>query len=101
VSLAKTGCSFNDDTKKHKAKQLFYSYNPTKKGGIKIQVKLKAKPILDTLINEFNLEGKDSIYRKNNKGSSYINIETGFYKAVGKTKYDKILMRIIDLILEE
>lgn len=101
VSLAKTGCSFNDDTRKHGAKQLFYSNNPSQKGGIKIQIKSKAKLILDTLRNEFNLEGCDSIYRKNKNGSSYIKIETGFYKDVGETEFNKILIRIIDLLLEQ
>jgi len=80
---------------------LFYSKNPSKKGGMKIEVKSKAKSILDTLNNEFNLDGLDSISRKNSKGSSYIKIETGFYKDVGEEEFNKILIRIIDLMLNE
>ena len=99
VTLAKTESSFNDDSKKHGAKKLFYSRNPSKKGGMKIEVKSKAKFILDTLNNEFNLEGLDSISRKNSKGSSYIKIETGFYKDVGEEEFNQILIRIIDLML--
>jgi hypothetical protein len=43
----------------------------------------------------------DSISRKNSKGSSYIKIETGFYKDVGEEEFNKILIRIIDLMLNE
>ena len=100
VSLAKTGCSFNNDSSKHGNKQLFYSGNPRKRGGFRIWVKFKAKLILDTVKLEFSLSESENISRKIGGGSSYIKIETGFYNEVGSEKFNKITSRIIDLILE-
>ena len=100
VSLAKTGCSFNNDLSKHGNKQLFYSGNPRKRGGFRIWVKFKAKLILDTIKLEFSLSESENISRKIGGGSSYIKIETGFYNEVGSEKFNKITSRIIDLILE-
>ena len=100
VSLAKTGCSFNNDSSKHGNKQLFYSGNPKKRGGFRIWVKFKAKLILDTIKLEFSLSESENISRKIGGGSSFIKIETGFYNEVGSEKFNKINSRIIDLILE-
>ena len=100
VSLAKTGCSFNDDSAKHGKKQLFYSYNPAKRGGIVIQVKYKAQSILDTIKVEFSLSESENISIKMVRGSSSIQIETGFYNEIGAERFTKITSRIIDLILE-
>ena len=100
VSLAKTGCSFNNDSLKRGNKQLFYSGNPRKKGGFRIWVKCKAKSILDTIKLEFDLLESENISRKIGNGSSYIMIETDFYNEVGSDKFDKVTSRIIDLILE-
>jgi len=100
VSLAKTGCSFNDDSSKHGNKQLFYSGNPRKRGGFRIWVKYKAKSILDTIKVEFDLSESENISRKIGGGSSYIKIETGFYNEIGAERFNKITSRIIDLILE-
>ena len=100
VSLAKTGCSFNNDSAKHGNKQLFYSANPGKRGGFRIWVHCKAKSILDTIKLEFDLSESENISRKIGGGSSFIKIETGFYNEVGVEKFNKITSRIIDLILE-
>ncbi|MBT3417141.1 MAG: hypothetical protein HN427_00025 [Flavobacteriales bacterium] len=100
VSLAKTGCSFNDDKAKHGNKQLFYSGNPRKRGGFRIWIKYKAKSILGTIKGEFDLTESENISRKIGGGSSYIAIETGLYNEVGAEKFNKITARVIDLILE-
>ena len=101
VSLAKTGCSFNDDTQKHGKKQLFYSNNPGKLGGFRISIHYKAKPIYDTISSEFQLVNCENISRKIKKGKgSYIEIQTTLFKKLGEDKFNKVVSRIIDLILE-
>lgn len=100
VSLAKTGCSFNDDSQKRGKKQLVYCGNPAMRGGFRIWIHYKAKFIYDTIKEEFQIEDSVNIYRKINAGSSFIFIETAFFNEVKAEKFNKIITRVLDLILE-
>jgi hypothetical protein len=97
ISFAKTGTSFNDETRLGRGKQqLLYCSNPSRKAlGMKIWVKSntgKTKAMYEAIKTQFNLEESENISIIKNKD---LVLEYGVYIEL-KDRYAKLLAYIIN-----
>ena len=97
ISFAKTGTSFNDETRLGRGKQqLLYCSNPSRKAlGMKIWVKSntgKTKAMYEAIKTQFNLEESENISIAKNKD---LVLEYGIYIEL-KDRYAELLAYIID-----
>jgi hypothetical protein len=102
LSYAKTGCSFNDDSKGGRGNvQLVYSTNPSKKLlGFKLYIKNNSgitKQLYDTISTDFNLSAHpDLIYL--DKENDLV-VEAHAFQVL-KTDYPKLLSSIAKKLTE-
>lgn len=99
ISFAKTGTSFNDETRLGRGnQQLIYCTNPSKKAlGMKIWVKKnteKVTSIYEELISKFSLQDSENIYISKDKD---LILEYNLFGEL-KGRYKEMLQCIIDRI---
>lgn len=103
ISFAKTGTSFNDETKIGRGnKQLIYCTNPSKgQIGMKIWIKNntgKVEEIFSALKTSYGLSESPNIFITEDKNRDLV-IDRGLYVEV-KSEYQNILKFIVDKVLE-
>lgn len=99
ISFAKTGSSFNDETRLGRGKkQLIYSSNPSKKAlGMKIWVKKNTgiiPSLFESIQSNYNLEESENIYISKDKD---LIIEYGLYNDLNE-KYQGLMEFIVQHI---
>ena len=99
ISFAKTGTSFNDETRLGRGnQQLIYCSNPSRKAlGMKIWVKSntgKTKAMYETIKTQFNLEESENISISKKKD---LVLEYGIYIEL-KDRYSELLSYIVDQV---
>jgi hypothetical protein len=99
ISFAKTGSSFNDETRVGRGKkQLIYSSNPSKKAlGIKIWVKKNTgiiPSLFESIKSNYNLKESENIYISKDKD---LIIEYGLYNDLNE-KYQGLMEFIVQQI---
>lgn len=99
ISFAKTGTSFNDETRQGRGKQiLVYCSNPSKKSlGMQLQVKKntgKVSSLFENIKSNYNLEESENIYISKDKD---LIIEYGLYNDLNE-KYQGFMEFIVEQI---
>ena len=102
LSFAKTGTSFNDETKLGRGnQQLIYCSNPSKKAlGMKIWIKSntgKTKAMYEEMKAQFNLEGSENISISKSKD---LVLEYGLYIDL-KDRYNDLMQYIVKQIINK
>ena len=102
ISFAKTGTSFNDETKLGRGnQQLIYCSNPSKKAlGMKIWIKSntgKTKAMYEEMKVQFNLEGSENISISKSKD---LVLEYGLYIDL-KDRYNDLMQYIVKQIINK
>ncbi|MDA0880202.1 MAG: P-loop NTPase fold protein [Bacteroidetes bacterium] len=102
ISFAKTGTSFNDETKLGRGnQQLIYCSNPSKKAlGMKIWIKSntgKTKAMYEDIKAQFNLEGSENISISKSKD---LVLEYGLYIDL-KDRYNDLMQYIVRQIINK